>query len=228
MCLYPSELKASEADAPMTVYKIMQLKKNGLASYYQDFGYTLGQTYYELDFIKEIELGDIVRYGFHAYTTLERAIKVYASLVCVDDMQHHPFVLVQCEVPKGAMYYRGTSDSWHIGDPLSEQEICASEIKILGWRHYDEKEWRTEYTYDVRIFKQYKIFYGKAWDPHGWEMIIAESPVKALEIFDNSNKGKEKIATQIWYCSYDRYYMVQDLEKTSAGGRRKRFSIFAK
>lgn len=204
----------------MTVYKIMRLKKNGLASYYQDFGYTLGQTYYALDFVKEIEHGDIVRYGFHAYTTLERAIKAYASLVYVDDMQHQPFVLVQCEVPKGAMYYKGTSDSWHIGDSLSEQEICASEIKILGWRHYDEKEWRTKYMYDVRIFKQYKIFYNKGRNLYSWEMIIAESPVKALEIFDNNNRDKKKIATQIWYCSYDRYYMVQDLEKTSAAAEK--------
>ena len=70
--------------------------------------------------------GWVVNRGFHSYTDLG-----YATGVC--RMGENPNrVLLECVIPKGASYY------------VSEggKEYCSDRIKITGWKHYDEKNWR--------------------------------------------------------------------------------------
>lgn len=108
----------------------------------QSFKYELGKTYSLRDdfdgealnnFLSpKYETGDkkwlAVEEGFHSYVTLERAMKHYDDAL--------PYVILECEIPKGSRYRIGTDT--HLPD---QDMYCSSMLSIVAWKFGEEDEW---------------------------------------------------------------------------------------
>lgn len=155
MCLTVTWRKSKVARKPIICYKLMfpygnggegpcvihmDIHPNMKPVYFNStvchMKYELGGEYTEEKFMEALPSGwsggyDIM-YGFHSYSRLKDAecARHYRAYV----------VIVKCEIPAGARYWKGNRKHWLRGDD-KYFEYCSDKIKILEWRHTYRDKW---------------------------------------------------------------------------------------
>lgn len=145
MCLTTESKRCTLANKPVPCYKVVWKKQSDdnepqrFKSEYFGFIYDMGKEYSVKpaeDFITkkpEDRMSFSLEIGFHSYGRLKDAMDN-----CQDGEPWEQVVL-RCEIPAGALYWRGNkclNDKGYI-------EYCSNRIKITGWRLWGETKWHT-------------------------------------------------------------------------------------
>lgn len=146
MCLTTESKRCTVANKPIPCYKVVWKKpsKDGepplFTSEYFGFVYETGEEYCVKpirDFVTERPEGRrsfSIGAGFHSYARLKDAL---------DNRQDGlPWgqVILRCEIPAGARYWRGNKS--HLD--YRYVEYCSDRIRVVGWKFHNEAKWRTD------------------------------------------------------------------------------------
>lgn len=133
MCLYSYDYIAKRAKKRIVTYKsVMEsdyngcLGKNTFFSAFRNFTYEGGKLYHEPCFQKEVDYR-MVYDGFHSHVGIEEA-----KYECKDE-QFPATTILRCEIPRGAYYYKGSSNMG--------EDLCSDFLIVTGWKKPDEDKW---------------------------------------------------------------------------------------
>ena len=134
MCLITKQKKPQTAQENITCYKV--LRKNMHSLVHSDFEWELGKLYETQMRIRDY-LSITVQEGFHSYPSYKELGKEYFDT-------NIPCVMVECTIPKGALYYDGshnnrkgyTSNQLIINKIIDAKEVFAD----FPWDEYPYKE----------------------------------------------------------------------------------------
>ena len=147
MCLYTMQIKPEVAVIPIRCLKVVRRNKDGYFPlyFYDKVTYHIGETVTDDCFKKESENGGRlyeVYYGFHTYTSGNHNVKeLYFNYFKEDVWNGVALVVVECEIPVGALYYKGYSNCIHpLGDADVVTEIGYVSDKLKIVRELSEEE----------------------------------------------------------------------------------------
>lgn len=132
MCLYSYDYIAKRAKKRIVTYKSVTdseyFNKNYCVffSAFRNFRYDGGKLYHEPCFQREVEFR-IVYDGFHSHAGIEEA-----KYEC-KDKQFPATTILRCEIPRGAYYYKGSSNMG--------EDLCSDFLIVTGWKKPDEDKW---------------------------------------------------------------------------------------
>ena len=133
MCLYPYDYTAKRAKKRIVTYKSVteseyndRLGKITFFSAFRNFMYEGGKLYYEPCFQKKVEYR-VIYEGFHSHADIAEA---------EDECRDGGFpatVILRCEIPRGAYYYKGRS--------RMAEDMCSDFLIVTGFKTPYEDEW---------------------------------------------------------------------------------------
>lgn len=134
MCLYSYDYIAKRAKKRIVTYKsVMESDYNdclenhcAFFSAFRGFLYDGGKLYHEPCFQREVEYR-MVCDGFHSHASIKEA-----EYEC-RDIVFPATVILRCEIPRGAYYYKGSSDMG--------EDLCSDFLIVTGWKKPDEDKW---------------------------------------------------------------------------------------
>lgn len=129
MCLYTQMKEPGVAGYDITVYKVLEIRRNRLyAPIHAGYKYQLNKLKKARRFDRTEPLGEsylIVKYGFHTYGDRKTAETFARNMKTTHGNE---YCAVECVIPKGTRYYKAFGHGGEFMEYCSEQ-IIANTIK---------------------------------------------------------------------------------------------------